>query len=61
VLRGKRSDLRSGEVHLLIADGLRHLGRSVMSICRWRVVGAVVFVSVLRRKFGGLSVSRLSV
>jgi hypothetical protein len=60
VLRGRR-DLRSGDgVHLLIADWLRHLGRSLMSICRWRIVeGSGVVGERSAEMFGGLSESLL--
>lgn len=60
VLRGKR-DLRSGDgVHLLIADWLRHLGGSLMSIGRWRIVESGGVVGERSCKlFGELSESPL--
>jgi hypothetical protein len=60
VLRGTRY-LRSGDgVHLLIADWLRHLGGSVMSVCGWRIVeGGCVVGECSAEMFGEMSEGRL--
>jgi hypothetical protein len=59
VLRGTRY-LRSGDgVHLLIADWLRHLGGSVMSICGWRIVEGGDVGECSAEMFGEMSEGRL--